>query len=172
MRIYDSYRRKIFTSFVFVLLALADALAMAELSGSVGHHGRKGCRLLCEFVGRNKPNGSHYYPALLRPHGTHRASCNHPDVDINNLPQVDLRKYQQNLIEVITSRTNAEYQRRRLETGIRKASIFDCLPRSLEPPTCFPSDIMHQPVINLVMLMIVRVQFLWLQNSKFFRLCL
>ena len=161
LRVYDSYHRKVFTSFIFVLLALADAIAMAELSGSVGHHGRKGCRLLCEFVGRNKPNGSHYYPALLRPLGTHKASCNHPDIIISNLPPVDPLKYRQNLINVITSRTDAEYQWRRLETGIRKPSIFDCLSRCLEPPTCFPSDIMHQPVINLVALMID----LWLNRE-------
>jgi hypothetical protein len=30
---------------------------------------------------------------------------------------------------------------------------FEFLPRILEPPTCFPGDIMHQPVINLTGLM-------------------
>ena len=57
------------------------------------------------------------------------------------------------LKKVVTSLTNTEYEAQRLLTGIRKASIFDCLPRILEPPTCFPGDIMHQPVINLTGLM-------------------
>ena len=153
LRIYDSYRREVFTSLLFLLLALADAIAMAELSGSVGHHGRRGCRLLCELVGRNKPRGAHYYPALLRPLGTHESSCNHPDFDIANLPPVDPSRYREDLTSVITSQNNAQYQQRRLRTGIRKASIFESLPRILPPPTCFPGDIMHQPVINLTALM-------------------
>ena len=153
LRIYDSYHREVFTSWVFLFLALADAIAMAEVSGSVGHHGRRGCRLLCELVGRNKPHGSHYYPALLKPLGIHDASCNHPDIDITNLPPVDPLKYREDLINVLTSQTNAQYQQRRLQSGIRKASIFECLPRILTPPTCFPGDIMHQPVINLTALM-------------------
>ena len=153
LRIYDSYRREAFTTLLFLLLALADAIAMAEVSGSVGHHGRRGCRLLCELIGRNKPHGSHYYPALLKPLGTHESSCNHPDFDVSNLPPVDPLKYQQDLRSVLTSQTNAQYQQRRLQSGIRKASIFECLPRILTPPTCFPGDIMHQPVINLTALM-------------------
>ena len=58
--IWDAYRRRRAICFLFLLLILADAVAMAELSGSVGHHGRKGCRLLCGFAGRNKKQGSHY----------------------------------------------------------------------------------------------------------------
>ena len=123
------------------------------MTGSVGHHGRRGCRLLCLLVGQNKPNGSHYYPALLQPLGTHDASCNHPDFDVTDLPRPDPLKYRVDLKKVVTSLTNTEYEAQRLLTGIRKASIFDCLPRILEPPTCFPSDIMHQPVINLTGLM-------------------
>ncbi|KAF9646246.1 hypothetical protein BDM02DRAFT_3130490 [Thelephora ganbajun] len=137
LRIWDGYNLIAAISLLFLLLALADTVAMAELSGSVGHHGKKGCRLLCELVGRNKPGGSHYYPALLRPLGIHNPSCDHPDIDIENLPSVDTTKYRQNLNN----------------TGIKKASIFDGLPRILELPTCFPGDIMHQPVINLTALM-------------------
>ena len=169
MRVYDSYHRRVVASLVFFLLALADAIAMAELSGSVGHHGRRGCRLLCEFPGRNKPGGSHYYPVLLRPFNVNSSlqdpnnnfltpslanpSRDHPDIDINNLPPADPLKYRTDLRSVLTSRNNVQYQQRRLETGIRKASIFDCLSRTLTPPTCFPGDIMHQPVINLTALM-------------------
>ena len=74
--IWDAYHRQRTLAFIFLLLVLVDAVAMAQLSGSVGHHGRKGCRLLCGFIGRNKVQGAHYYPALLRPTGfeNHRSS--------------------------------------------------------------------------------------------------
>ena len=153
LRVYDAYRREVYTTLIFLLLALADAIAMADVSGSVGHHGRIGCRLLCGLAGRNKPNGSHYYPVLLQPHGEHRSSCNHPDLDIADLPHANPFKYREELNYVLTSQTNAQYRERRLETGIRKPSIFDSLSRILLPPTCFPGDIMHQPVINLTALM-------------------
>ena len=153
LHIWDGYNRMAAVSFLFLLLALADAVAMAELSGSVGHHGRKGCRLLCPLIGRNKLGGSHYYPALLQSLGADNLFRDHPDVDIGNLPPVDPAKYREDLNFVLESQTEVQYKQRRLQTGIRKATIFDGLPRILEPPTCFPGDIMHQPVINLTGLM-------------------
>ena len=163
LRIWDGYNRRAALSLIFLLLALADAVAMAELSGSVGHHGRKGCRLLCSFIGRNKIGGSHYYPALLLPHGADNPSSNHPDVDITSLAhRVDPARYREDLNNVVTSSTDAQYEQRRLEAGIKKASIFDGLPRILSLPTCFPGDIMHQPVINLTALMFD----LWCNRNK------
>ena len=153
--IWDAYNRRRALSFLFLLLVLADVVAMAELSGSVGHHGQKGCRLLCGFAGRNKVHGAHYYPALLRPHGfeTHRTSA-HPDVNINSLPDPDPEQYRRDLYHVISSRNKTEHGRRRLHTGIGKPSIFDGIPRILSLPTCFAGDLMHQPVINLAALLI------------------
>ena len=153
LHIWDGYSNAAALSFLFLLLILADAVAMAELSGSVGHHGKRGCRLLCRFFGRNKPGGSHYYPALLRPLDSDNPSSSHPDIDVNDITPVDTISYRNDLNWVLTSLTNAEYSKRRLETGIKKASIFDGLRRILELPTCFPGDIMHQPVINLTALM-------------------
>ena len=154
LRIWDAYHQKVVISLIFLLLVLADAVGMADISGSVGHHGRKGCRLLCGFVGRNKVRGSHYYPALQRPLGfeTHRTSS-HPDVDINSLPDADPTQYRQDLFDVITSRTNKEHERRRFNAGIAKPSIFDGIPCILGLPTCFAGDLMHQPVINMASLL-------------------
>jgi len=154
LRVWDAYHRKVIISVIFLLLVLADAVGMAEISGSVGHHGRKGCRLLCGLVGRNKERGSHYYPALQRPFGfeTHRTSS-HPDVDINSLPDASPAQYRQDLFDVITSRTKREYERRRFNAGIAKPSIFDGIPRTLGLPTCFAGDLMHQPVINMASLL-------------------
>ena len=85
--------------------------------------------------------------------GSDNPGSNHADINVHDISPVDTEKYRNNLNSVLTSPTNAEYNRRHLETGIRKASIFDSLPRILELPTCFPGDIMHQPVINLTALM-------------------
>ena len=62
---WDGFHQANFLSFILLLLVLADSVAMSTLSGSVGHHGRRGCWLLCGLLGRNKVRGSHYYPALL-----------------------------------------------------------------------------------------------------------
>lgn len=148
--IWDAYHQRRALSFLFLLLVLADTIAMTELTGSVGHLGRKGCRLLCGFAGRNKHGGSQYYPALLRPHGFgDHPSSSHPDVDINDLPDPDPEEYRQNLYYVISSGHETELERRRLQTGIGKPSIFDGIPRILKLPTCFGGDLMHQPIINL-----------------------
>ncbi|KAF9642954.1 hypothetical protein BDM02DRAFT_3065130, partial [Thelephora ganbajun] len=128
----------------------ADAVAMAKLTGSVGHHSRKGCQLLCDFAGCNKQGGSHYYPALLRPADCdNNLSSSHPDVDVNDLPPANPKVYQQNLNYVLTLPTVNEAKQCRLQTGIMKPSIFDGLPRILELLGCFPGDLMHQLIINL-----------------------
>ena len=140
---------------VYILLVLADAIAMYYLSGSVGHHGRKGCRLLCGLIGRNKEQGSHYYPALLRPNGfeTHRTSS-HPDINVYSLPVPDPNQYKQDLFNVVSSPSNRQYEQRRLDTGIGKPSIFTGIPFILPLPTCFGGDLMHQPLINLTALLL------------------
>ena len=150
LQLWDSYNQRLALSIIFLFLVLADAVAMAKLTGSVGHHGRKGCRLLCDFAGRNKQGGSHFYPAMLRPMDCdNNLSASHPDIDINDLPPPNPEVYQRNLNYVLTSPTGNEYKQRRLQTGITKPSIFDGLPRILPLPGCFPGDLMHQPIINL-----------------------
>jgi len=153
--IWDAYHRRRAICFLFLILILADAVAMAELSGSIGHHGRKGCRLLCGLAGRNKNHGSHYYPALLRPYGfEHHRTSSHPDIDINELPNPSPTQYRRDLFHIISSRHETELGRRRLNTGIGKPSIFDGLPRTLDLPTCFGGDLMHQPLINIAALLL------------------
>jgi hypothetical protein len=149
LQIYDSYTRTFQLSLLLLFLVLVDAVAMAKLTGSVGHHSRKGCRLLCNLPGRNKLGGLHFYPTMLRPIDANHPSACHADIDINNLPSPCRERYRQNLNYILTSATKTEYKKRRLQTGITKPSIFDGLPRVLELPGCFPGDLMHQPVINL-----------------------
>ena len=148
--IWDAYHNERFVSFLFLLLVLADSVAMAELSGSVGHHGRMGCRLLCGLIGRNKHQGAHYYPALLKPTGfdNHPTSA-HDDIDVNKLPVPSPEEYKENLFYVITSRNKTDHEDRRFNTGISKPSIVMGIPRVLPLPTCFAGDLMHQPLLNL-----------------------
>ena len=77
----------------------------------------------------------------------------HGNVDVRSIHSANPEQYRRELDLVLSSSTNAEYNERRLETRIKKASIFDGIPRILDLPTCFPGDIMHQPVINLTALM-------------------
>ena len=146
----DAYHKERAVSFLFLLLILADSVAMMELSGLVGHHGQKGCRLLCGLIGQNKVRGPHYYPALLRPFRfeDHRTS-GHPDIDLNTLPIPDPDNYKTDLFDVLSSGSE-----RRFNTGISKPSIFSQIPRILSLSTCFPGNLMHQPLINLAMLLL------------------
>ena len=65
--IWDASSDRLFLSRLFLALNTADGPGMAYLNGLVGHHGKFGCRLYCVIPGRHKPNGTHYYPALLKP---------------------------------------------------------------------------------------------------------
>ena len=127
---------------------------MGGLSGSVGHHDRKGCRLLCGFLGQNKIQGSHYYLALLRPNGfSGNPTSGHPYIDVNTLPAPDPEAYKQDLYHFTTSTSRCEYERHCYNTGIGKPSIFAGVPRILSLPMCFPGDLMHQLLINLAALL-------------------
>ena len=97
---------------------------MKNLSGSGGHHGQCSCRLLCGLAGCNKEQGSHYYPALLRPIGfeDHQTSS-HPNIDVNSLPSLNPKNYRKNLFHVITSRSQAEYRKNHFNSGIGKPSV-------------------------------------------------
>ena len=96
--------------------------------------------LLCRLFGCNKPGGPHYYLALLQP-----LDSNAKGITLTLISTTFLQLIWINIEEISNE---AEYWRQQLNTGIRKASIFDSLPHILELPTCFPRDIMHQPVIT------------------------
>jgi hypothetical protein len=105
LHIWDAYHRQLILSFIFVLLVLADTIAMTPISGSVGHQGHKGCWLLCGLIGRNKKRGSQYYPALLRPFGFEdHPSSSHDDLIATDLPDPNPVEYRRGLDKVIASR--------------------------------------------------------------------
>ena len=96
--------------------------------------------LLCRLFGCNKPGGPHYYLALLQP-----LDSNAKGITLTLISTTFLQLIWINIEEILNE---AKYWRQRLDTGIRKASIFNGLPHILELLTCFPRDIMHQPVIT------------------------
>ncbi|CDO72543.1 hypothetical protein BN946_scf184983.g26 [Trametes cinnabarina] len=156
LAIWDAAENRLFRSYLFLLLVTADGPAMAYLNGLVGHQGAHGCRLYCEFLGRNKPGMAMYYPAALRPTGA--PPSEHPDQSLRAPPLATLpagsapsprSRYDMNLKVVTASRTNAEYARNRLATGIAKPSIFSGLPRMLGVPDAFGADLMHLVCLNL-----------------------
>ncbi|CDO74927.1 hypothetical protein BN946_scf184706.g6 [Trametes cinnabarina] len=158
LTIWDAFAQRLFTSKPIIILATADGPGMSGINGLVGHSGAQGCRLYCLLRGRRKPRGSHYYPAMLKPLNYYERGCDHPDVSFETILQtvpgltwsqsVEGR-YNENLAHVLRSTTHADYDRRRLETGISEPSIFSGLPLNFGIPRCFPGDIMHHISLNL-----------------------
>lgn len=105
----------------------------------------------CPTPGRHKTNGSHYYPALLKPLDYTMAGCDHPD--LSHFSTTTSRShYFTNLRFLLASPNDTQYKKRRLETGIvGKPTIFLGLPTcsTLGIPRCFGSDIMHLGTFNL-----------------------
>jgi hypothetical protein len=156
LNIWDALEKRVFTTHPFLALIEADSIAMAAISGSVGHFGRCGCRYFCPMPGRHPEGGTHYYPARFCPENFNIPNCNHPDIDItevlNNFSSTtSTEAYHSNLKRLFQSRTRCEYESVRLETGLAKPSIISGLPKEhrFAVLTCFPGDIMHLPCLNI-----------------------
>ncbi len=156
LRIWDASEDRSFISKLFLGLNTADGPGMAYLNGLVGHHGKYGCRLYCPVPGRHKPNGPHYYPALLKPNDYVMRGCDHEDLSHFDSLSGSSNWYFQNLRFLVASPNDTQYKKRRLETGITKPTIFlglssNCI---LGIPGCFGSDVMHLATFNLADLLV------------------
>jgi hypothetical protein len=154
LRVWDARDQQIHHDNPFLFFVTADAVGIADVSGSAGHHAKLGCRLMCDLAGRHKPGTGHYYPALLKPSDSNHPASNHVDVDINEIDSPNEQSYKGKLRRLLSSTTSDQHAHHRRETGISKPSIFQGLDRILPLPRCFPGDLMHQPVINLCDLLI------------------
>ncbi|KAF8154160.1 hypothetical protein B0H34DRAFT_861033 [Crassisporium funariophilum] len=157
LRVWDGLQECIIYSRIVFLLGTADAVGLTEIDGRVGHHGAQGCRIGCDMKGRHKPNNGHYFAAHLRPNNNPVSDCNHPDFDFKNIPFASSPdKYQANLLTVVNSRDQTDYERNRKQTGISKPSILSGLKASLmlPIPRCFTVDLMHLFCINIGELLI------------------
>ena len=151
LRIWDSCTDTIFSSRLFFWFGTADSIGIVQFNGLTGHRGAYGCRLYCPIKGRRKPDGKHYFPALLKPENYNVQGCNHPDIDVRNLPPTMAADYERNLQIVLSSTTAAAYRTNRRDTGISRPSIISAIPhnRSLGVPSCFVADFMHLTSLNI-----------------------
>jgi hypothetical protein len=156
LRVWDGLKEQTVNSRVVVILNTADAVALTELDGRVGHHGAQDCRLGCDMKGRHKLTSGHYYAAHLCPNGYAGSGCDHPDIDIRNLSKPSPRIYEAQLAKVVLVTDQADYEKKRKETGISKPSILSGLVRkfTLPVPICFSVDLMHLLCINIGELLI------------------
>ena len=154
--IWDASRDVLYISHPFLALVTADGPAMAYINGLVGHQGKNGCRLYCPLTGCRKPDGSHYYPALLKPNNYNVEGCDHADINPSSIAFRAFNNYEENLKTLIESPNDTQYKKRRLQTGIVKPGIFLGLPRAniLSIPRCFGYDIMHLISLNIPDLLI------------------
>jgi hypothetical protein len=154
--VWDAARDLIFLSRPFLHLGTADGPGMTYLNGLTGHSGAFGCRLYCAVKGRRKDGGNHYYSALLKPNDYDVAGCNHDDVDGSHLPSTNIFEYQTALRKVLSSRTTAQHEDNRKDTGITKPSIFSGFPTksTVGVPMCFGADLMHLISLNLTDLLL------------------
>ncbi|EAU82543.2 hypothetical protein CC1G_11002 [Coprinopsis cinerea okayama7 len=148
MRAYNAQKKAITQSRIFLYLGTADAVALTEIDGRVGHHGANGCRIGCPMKGRHKPNAGHYYAAHSLPNNYTVATCQHPDVNVATLDTPTPEIYKQNLQLVTQTHTQTAFEEARLKTGISKPSILSGLKYLLPIPRCFSVDLMHLLFIN------------------------
>ncbi|KAJ3925070.1 MAG: hypothetical protein NXY57DRAFT_1051750 [Lentinula lateritia] len=133
LHIWNADTDEIFLCYPHLALVTADGPAMAMLS-------RIHCRFYCPIIGRHKPGHAQYYPA---------PGCDHDDVDLQDLlHSMDSNeasaRYLKNLLRVVQSSNQSQYEKNRLATGIVKPSIF----------SLFAADIMHLFSLNSPDLMI------------------
>jgi hypothetical protein len=155
LKIWDGARNETFTSNLFIAIAAADTPGLVYFTGLVGHHGKCGCRTYCALKGRRKPGGPHYYPVRLKPNNYAVDGCDHPDVDLADFlfedSDVRAKRYTTNLDIILNSENPTQFEKRRLETGITKPSIFMAFApnETLGIPNIFSQDIMHLADLNI-----------------------
>ncbi|KIJ15715.1 hypothetical protein PAXINDRAFT_11307 [Paxillus involutus ATCC 200175] len=157
LSICDAQRDAKFISNPFLALGTTDSPGLAYLDGLVGHQGKQGCWLYCGVTGRHKAKQKTYYAAHKKPERYDVEGCNHPDIDVWNLPNFTQEEYWRNLIFLLLSPNETQYKKCRLKTGISKPSIlFLGFPpdHTFGVPHCFGSDTMHLISLNIPDLLI------------------
>ncbi|EIW78817.1 hypothetical protein CONPUDRAFT_59151 [Coniophora puteana RWD-64-598 SS2] len=148
MPLWDASTGRLFDSFLFVVLVLADGPGLISYSNMVGHGGKYGCRMNCELYGR-RITGSVYYPALLAPNNW---VCDaRGDIDPWSISASSSARYVEKLKIVMGSHTLASFARNRLETGIVGPSLLLGLQpdKILGIPENFTSELMHYTGANM-----------------------
>ena len=124
LRIWDASEDRTFKSDLYLLFTTADGPGLVCWDGMVGHSGKNGCRVYCPTRGRRKIHGTHYYPALLKPHDNCTEGSGHPDIDVFKLPLGGSGDYGDNLMRVVSAPSQRQWEIRRTETGITKPPLI------------------------------------------------
>ena len=145
LRIWDASEDRVFKSDLYLLFTTADGPGLVCWDGMVGHSGKKGCRVYCSMQGRWKIQGTHYYPALLKPLDNCAPGSDHPDINVFQLPLGGSGDYANNLMRVVSAPSQRQWEIRRTETGVTKSPLILGLEpsRSLGVPLCMTTDLMH-----------------------------
>jgi hypothetical protein len=145
LKIWDASKDRAFSSDLFFAFGTADGPGLLSLSSMVGHTGKNGCRMYCGLRGHHKPGQPQYYPVLLKPLNYAVSGCDHDDIDVTKLSLSPCSDYVDNLYQLVSAVTTAQYNQQRLETGIVKPSILlGLLPNHMFGiPECFTPNIMH-----------------------------
>ncbi|KIK72792.1 hypothetical protein PAXRUDRAFT_21576, partial [Paxillus rubicundulus Ve08.2h10] len=154
LTIWDTSTDWTFNSNLFLILACADGPGLLCLSNLVGHSGKQGCRMFCPVKGCRKPNSSQYYPVLLQPDNYQVNGCLHPNISPYDITPSTSSDYVKKLKILMAAPNQAQYEKRRLETGIVGLSFLLGLQpeRILGVSECFSSEIMHFAGANMVSL--------------------
>lgn len=75
--------------------------------------------------GCHKPNSGHYFAAHLQPNAYSVHDCNHPDFNFRDIQLgASPKTFHENLLKVINSTDQNDYEKKRKLTGISKPSIL------------------------------------------------
>ena len=145
LHIWDASENCVFKSDLYLLFTTADSPGLVCWDGMVGHSSKKGCWVYCPMQGRRKIQGTHYYPALLKPLDNCAPGSDHPDINVFQLPLGGSGDYANNLMQVISAPSQQQWEICRTETSVTKPPLILGLKpsRSLEVPLCMTTDLMH-----------------------------
>ena len=154
LQVWDAVQDRLFTLRLFFFLGCGDGPGLTTLSNFVGHQGKCGCHMLCPLTGRHKPGRSQYYPVLLKPNNYNVPGSNHKDVNLHDIQTSTSADYVHHLRYIIESTSQAQFQSRRLETGIVGPSVLLGLQPTfiLGIPECFSTELMHLTGANMLSL--------------------
>ena len=131
-----------------------------EVNGHVGHHGKHGCWKGCSFQGWHKSSTRHYYSVHLKPNIYSVQDCDQLDFNFWQFEhQLSPEIYNSNLLTIMNSLAQGDYEHNQKNTGISKASILSGLLSShmLKISLCFTVNLMHLICLSVSELLI----FLW-----------
>jgi hypothetical protein len=141
--IWDASRRLSYTSHPYLMFTTLDGVALARIHGVNGHLGAVGCRIMCPQKARRRKKGKRYYPACRRANGERVDGSDHPDINPAHVEAPSSAVYDAGLRKVLAVRSDAEFKRVRMQTGISKQTIFSGLRRMPAFPQCLTIDCMH-----------------------------